>query len=74
MPPNSDFGPANTKDGNDWPANDAAEPPSTFDIAAARAQARFTVEQWALLEPGRRSSAIYTELRRIDALRRRAAE
>jgi hypothetical protein len=49
-------------------AQDAAftEPPSRFDIAAARARARYSAEEWVLLDPGKRSTAIYAELRRID--------
>ena len=42
-------------------------PPSSFDIAAARAMARHSRDQWALLEPAKRTQAIYAELRRVDA-------
>lgn len=42
-------------------------PPSSFDTAAARAMARFSRDQWALLESSKRTQAIYAELRRIDA-------
>ena len=40
--------------------------PDRFELAAQRARARFSAEEWVLLDPGRRSGAIYTELRRID--------
>ena len=39
---------------------------SRFDIAVARAQARYTAEQWALLEPSSRTASIYAELRHLD--------
>lgn len=39
-----------------------------FDIAVARAQARYTAEQWALLEPSTRTATIYAELRHLDAI------
>lgn len=42
-------------------------PPSRFEVAVARAQARYTVEQWALLEPSTRTANIYAELRRLDS-------
>ena len=42
------------------------EPLSRFDIAAARARARYTAEEWVVLDPAKRSTAIYAELRRID--------
>jgi len=44
-----------------------AEPPSRFDVAAARAMARHSPAEWALLEPTKRTDAIYAELRRVDA-------
>ena len=44
----------------------ALDPPSRFELAAARAQALYSAEAWALLDPGTRSTAIYAELRRID--------
>ena len=34
---------------------------SRFDLAVARAQARYTIEQWMLLEPGTRIATIYAE-------------
>lgn len=42
------------------------DPPSRFEVAAARARARYSPEEWVLLDPGKRSTAIYAELRRID--------
>ncbi len=42
------------------------DPPTRFDLAAARARARYSAEEWVLLDPGKRSTAIYAELRRID--------
>ena len=42
------------------------DPPSRFEVAAARAKARYSAEEWVLLDPGKRSTAIYAELRRID--------
>ena len=44
----------------------AQDPPSRFEVAAARAKARYSAEEWVLLDPGKRSTAIYSELRRID--------
>ncbi len=53
------------------PPEPAAPPPSAglsrFDIAVARAQGRYTAEQWALLEPSSRTASIYAELRHLDA-------
>ncbi len=43
-------------------------PLSRFDIAVARAQGRYTAEQWALLEPSTRTASIYAELRHLDSL------
>ncbi len=43
-----------------------AAPLTRFDIAASRANARYTAEAWALLDPGKRTAAIYAELRRLD--------
>ena len=42
------------------------EPQSRFDLAAGRAMARHTPAEWALLEPTKRTDAIYRELRRLD--------
>lgn len=42
-------------------------PASRFDVAASRAMARYTPAEWALLEPSRRTQAIYAELRRVDS-------
>lgn len=42
------------------------EPLSRFDVAAARASARYSIEEWVLLDSARRTTAIYAELRRID--------
>jgi hypothetical protein len=44
-----------------------ADASSRFDVAANIARSRYTAEQWALLEPRRRSAAIYGELRRLDS-------
>ncbi len=43
-----------------------AAPLSRFDLAAAHAMAQYTPAEWALLEPSRRTQAIYAELRRVD--------
>ncbi len=48
-----------------------AGPPSSFDVAAARAMARYSPAEWALLEPSQRTEAIYAELRRLDSALRR---
>lgn len=50
----------------DRQAADAAAP-SRFDLAAERAMARHSAAEWALLEPTKRTDAIYAELRRLDA-------
>lgn len=42
------------------------DPPSRFEVAAARAKARYSAEEWVLLDSSKRSTAIYAELRRID--------
>lgn len=39
---------------------------SRFDIAIAIVLARYTAEQWMLLEPGKRTTSIYAELQRLD--------
>jgi hypothetical protein len=43
-----------------------AEPLTRFDLAAARARARYSAEEWVLLDPGRRSASIYDELKKLD--------
>ena len=49
------------------PASTEPAPQSRFDIAAERAMARYSAAEWVLLEPVRRTGAIYEELRRLDA-------
>jgi len=37
-----------------------------FQVAVERAMSRHSTSEWAVLEPRRRTDAIYTELRRLD--------
>jgi hypothetical protein len=58
--------PAQTAQSPPVPQAAAEGPQGEFELAVERARARFPTTVWWLLEPGRRTGAIYAELRLID--------